>query len=218
MANSIAAQPQVVMDTAKIEVRSFKAEQLDKLKQNPDFQYNNYKEPPKNIWERFWSWVWARISQLLSTIVGKNTAWSLASIFAIATIIFFFVKVTGMNKTKLFSRGGNSGLAYKVLNDDIHSISFDDAINEAIANGNLRLAIRLLYLQSLKKLSDNEYIQWRINKTNSDYILEVMNKPWCHLFKTLTRQFEYSWYGEMNLKKDEFDSLQLQFQQFNNQL
>ncbi|HKG69709.1 MAG TPA: hypothetical protein VKA92_12630, partial [Segetibacter sp.] len=83
---------------------------------------------------------------------------------------------------------------------------------------NFRLATRLLYLQSLKILSDKGYIQWQLNKSNNDYIREVTGKPWHSLFKKLTYSFEYTWYGEMNLANDEFQNLQVQFQQFNNQL
>lgn len=149
---------------------------------------------------------------------GRTTVWTILIGLGIAVIVFFVVKVMGMSSGGLFARDAGSGLPYTTETEDINRISFDDAIKEAVENRNFRLATRLLYLQSLKRLSDKGYIQWQLNKSNNDYIREVTGKPWQSLFKKLTYSFEYTWYGEMNLANDEFQNLQVQFQQFNNQL
>jgi hypothetical protein len=212
------AQKKVEMDSSVITIRNIPQDALQKLKQDEDFQYNRYTEEPKSLWNKFWLWFWSRIEQILATKQGRITVWTVLILLAVAVIAFFIMKVTGMNKSGLFGRTSDSDLPYIISDDDIHNISFNDAIHEAIQKGNFRLALRLLYLQSLKKMSDRGYIDWQINKTNSDYLFEVVNRPWHSLFKTLTLKFEYTWYGEMNLGKDDFESLQLQFQQFNNQL
>jgi hypothetical protein len=208
----------VQTDTSKIVVRSFDDKALQDLKKNKDFQYDRLIEPPKSIWERFWDWVWWQITQIMRTKQGRTTVWSALLLLGVAAIVFFVVKVMGMNKGGLFARSSRSDLPYTATGEDINSISFDEAINNAIANRNFRLAIRLLYLQSLKHLSEKGYIDWQINKTNNDYITEVLGKPWQSLFKKLTYNFEYSWYGEMNVAEEDFKNLQAQFQQFNNQL
>jgi hypothetical protein len=216
------AQLPLQMDTAFIEGRSFKKEAINELKKNRDFQYDNDNKPELSWWERFWQWFWKwfwyYINQLLKTKEGKTTLWTLFIIFGVSMIVFFVMKVTGMNKDGLFGRNGNSGLDYTTGSDDIHGISFEEAINQAIADGNYRLAIRLLYLQALKKLSDKSFIQWQINKTNSDYLGEVASKPWFSSFRMLTHSFEYTWYGEAQVSEDRFRDLRNQFQQFNNQL
>lgn len=216
--NVLFSQRRVQIDSSKIQERSINTEALQKIRENEDFQYDRYKEPPRSIWDRFWSWVWYKIDQLMSTKPGKITVWTVIILLAVAAIVFFVMKVMGMNKAGLFARESDSAIQYNLSSDDINQISFEQAIEQAILQGNFRLALRLLYLQSLKKLSDKGYIDWQINKTNSDYIFEVLNKPWHPLFKSLTRKFEYTWYGEMNIGKDDFENLQLQFQQFNNQL
>ncbi len=212
------AQKRVQTDTSKIVVRSFDDKALQDLKKNKDFQYDRLVEPPKSLWERFWDWVWWQITQIMRTKRGRTTVWSALLLLGVAAIVFFVVKVMGMNKGGLFARGSGSDLPYTSTGEDINTISFDEAINKAIDNKNFRLAIRLLYLQSLKHLADKGYIDWQINKTNNDYISEVFGKPWQSLFKKLTYNFEYSWYGEMNVAEDDFKNLQAQFQQFNNQL
>lgn len=212
------AQKQARTDTSNVVVRSFDYNELQELKKNKDFQYDHLAEPPESLWERFWNWIWFRVHEIMRTKSGRRTVWTILIASGIAAIMFFVIKVMGMSSAGLFARAGTNGLPYTAHAEDINRISFDDAIKEAIENRNYRMATRLLYLQSLKQLADKGYIQWQLNKTNSDYIMEVSGKPWQFLFKKLTYSFEYTWYGEMNLANDEFQHLQLQFQQFNNQL
>lgn len=212
------AQKRVQIDSSDVVVRSFNNNELQEFKKDKDFQYYGLTEPPKSLWERFWNWIWWRVHEIMGNKSGRRTVWTLLIVSGIAAIVFFVIKVMGMNSGGLFARAGGSSLPYTAETEDINRISFEDAIKEAIESRNFRMATRLLYLQSLKQLADKGYIQWQLNKTNSDYIMEVTGKPWQQLFKKLTYSFEYTWYGEMNLASDEFQNLQIQFQQFNNQL
>lgn len=212
---SLFARDFVKTDTSAVVVRSMDGRKLETLKVDKDFRYEQTIESENSIWERFWNWLWYKIDQALSTKGGRITIWSVLIIVAVVIMGYFVFTVTGMGSQAIFKRTDKEGLSYDVASDDIHSISFDEAIGEAVSNGNFRLALRLLYLQSLKKLSDKGYIDWEINKTNSDYINEVSNKPWQEIFKMLTRRFEYTWYGDMKVEREDFERLQLQFQQFN---
>ncbi|MEJ7677789.1 MAG: hypothetical protein WKG06_07965 [Segetibacter sp.] len=49
----------------------------------------------------------------------------------IAAIVFFVIKVMGMNSGGLFARAGGSSLPYTAETEDINRISFEDAIKEA---------------------------------------------------------------------------------------
>jgi hypothetical protein len=144
--------------------------------------------------------------------------WTVFIIVGVAVIAYFIFKVVGMKEGGLFGRSSKDSLDYSISSDDIHKISFEEAIQDAIASSNFRLAIRLMYLQSLKKLSDSGYINWQLNKTNTDYLQETRDKKWHSLFSSLTYNFEYTWYGEAAINKDRFGVVQQQFQQFNNQL
>jgi hypothetical protein len=212
------AQRHVKMDTSKVDIRSFNSQKLRDFKNDRDFQYDRLQEPVKSLWDRFWEWFWWQVREIMRTKAGKRTVWTTLTILAIAAIVFFVIKVMGMKDGGLFGRNSNGDLAFTTSSEDINNISFDEAIRKAIEDRNFRLAIRLLYLQSLKQLSDKGYIQWQINKTNSDYIMEVAGNPWQSLFKKLTYKFEYTWYGEMNIGNEEFQNLNVQFQQFNKQL
>jgi hypothetical protein len=216
--NFLIAQKAVQADTSNVVVRSFDYKELQELKNKDEFNYDRLREPAKSLWDRFWQWIWWQVREILRTKQGRTTVWSILLLFGIAAIIFFVIKVLGMNRGGLFGRSTGIGLAYTTTIEDINHISFEAAIKEAIESRNFRLATRLLYLQSLKQLSDKGYIDWQINKTNTDYIQEVAGKPWQALFKKLTCNFEYIWYGEMNVPHGEFQHLQVEFQQLNNQL
>lgn len=216
--NLTRAQTVVRNDTSKVELRSFDTQKIEELKRNKDFQYNRETEPVQSLWAKFWQWVWTKVAEAMSTRKGRITVWTVLVLAALAAIAFFIFQVTAMNKVGIFDKSRNNPLSYTVSSEDIHAISFDEAISRAITEGNFRMALRLLYLRSLKILSDKGYIEWQINKTNNDYIYEVNNKPWQPLFRSLTRQFEYTWYGEKKIGNEDFQRLQLQFQQFNKQL
>jgi hypothetical protein len=209
-------------DTAKVAERTFDQKSIQNLKRDKDFQYDSLREPAENVlqrwWNSFWLWFWSKVNAIMQTKKGRITFYTVSILLAAAVLVFFVMKVMGLSSGSIFGRNTKNGLAYSISDDDIHKISFDEAIQNAVDNGNYRLALRLLYLQSLKNLSDRGYINWAIDKTNRDYINEVATRPWFGLFKMLTHTFEYAWYGEMNVERDNFQRLQLQFQQFNNQL
>ena len=212
------AQARVQYDSASVQVRPINPQVINAYKQDKNFQYRQEEAPAPNLWERFKAWVWYKIAQLMRTRSGKVTVWTLVVIVALAVIAFFVFKVMGMSRDSLFARNSDDSLPYSITSDDIHAISFDEAIQQAIGNGDFRQAIRLLYLQSLKRLSDRGYIEWKINKTNSDYINEVRERQWHSLFRMLTMRFEYAWYGERNIDKNDFENLRGEFRQLYNQL
>ncbi len=214
----VLSQTKLKRDTTFISPRSFNSEALKELKSNKDFQYSKSIEPPLSLWDKFWDWFWWKVHQLLNTKSGRVTTWSILLILAIMVIVFFVFKITGMDKDGLFGRSSKALQAYTLSQTDIHQISFDDEIEKAINNGNYRLATRLQYLQALKKLSDKGYIEWRINKTNTDYLTEISAKSFNDMFTKLTFDFEYIWYGEKQVSKEQFLDIRRQFQQFNNQV
>ncbi len=102
--------------------------------------------------------------------------------------------------------------------ENIHETDFERLLREAISKKLFRRAVRLLYLESLKKLSDKNFIQWEESKTNSEYVYEIKAKQTKQLFVALTSVFEYVWYGYAPLDEHTFYSVQEQFKHFQNHL
>ncbi|MEO6330656.1 MAG: hypothetical protein ABIO55_17110 [Ginsengibacter sp.] len=212
------SQTRLKRDSSYIQQRSFNNTALKQLKGQKEFQYNKSQEPAMSIWDKFWNWFWFKAYQLLGTKGGRTTFWIIVIMAGVTVIIYFIVKIAGMDQNSFFGRSSKVLQNNNVLQHDIHHISFDDEIEKAITTGNFRLAIRLQYLQSLKKLSDKGHIDWRINKTNTDYVAEIAGKPFNDMFTRLTFNFEYTWYGEKQVNGEEFSEIRYHFQQFNNQV
>ena len=215
-------KPVIYYDSSAMHTRSFSQEKLNEYKAGKDFQYENFREPPKSIMDRFWDWFWSHWNKFweraFSTEAGRITFKTVITIVAVAIIVFFVLRLSGMTKAGLFGRKSGDGLDYTTSEEDIHAINFEEAIQQAINNGNLRLAVRLLYLQSLKKLTDTGLINWQINKTNIAYVQELSGSSYQPAFSNLTLQFESNWYGDVPINDGEFNAVREQFNQFNRQL
>jgi hypothetical protein len=97
---------------------------------------------------------------------------------------------------------------------DIFAINYQKEIDKAAAQGNYRLAVRMMFLRLLKNLSDKNIINYRQDKTNLDYLTEMYASAYYSDFFRLTRHYEYSWYGKFDISyeayqliADEYDQL-----------
>lgn len=94
----------------------------------------------------------------------------------------------------------------------------DKLLLDAIKNGDYRLAIRYLYLHTLKRLSEKKFIQVHPTKTNYEYVNEMRKHRLANDFAALTLQYEYVWYGEYPVDQNLFDRMHDGFNQFNKNL
>ena len=77
------------------------------------------------------------------------------------------------------------------------------------------LAVRYLYLQTLKKLSDDGMIHFAADKTNNKYVEELHGKSYQKEFASLTYNYEYVWYGKFSVALNRYEQLKEQFTSFN---
>ena len=95
-------------------------------------------------------------------------------------------------------------LPYTVEEDTIYGVDFPGGIAEALSRQNYREAVRLLYLQTLKQLSDAERIDWQLYKTPTQYINEVRLPA----FRQLTNHFLRVRYGNFKATEELFRVMQ----------
>ena len=91
-------------------------------------------------------------------------------------------------------------------------MDFYSSITKAKKENNWRLATRYYYLWLLKSFSDKDIIEWDIEKTNADYLNEISNLELKKEFQFLSYVYEYSWYGEFDLTKTDFERTETTFQ------
>lgn len=215
------------LDSSKTQIREFDNETIQKYKAEKEFQYDEEASKDLNWWERLWRNFWDWIDSLFGErqITGsKATVWPTVLKYVtigvcIGVIIFVIFKLAGVDFKWLAGKAKAIEVPYDESLENIHEISFDDEIGNTVQSGNYRLAVRLLYLQTLKHLSDKGIIDWLPNKTNLAYVREVQKEDKGYEeFASLTNQFEYIWYGDFGVDKTTFAHIQQSFQQFNERI
>ena len=203
-ADSTTAPPLPPDAAVPLPMRRPAAGYLRKLRSQREFQYAEEQDAPQptGFWARLLRWLFRWLGRLLETRGGR-VAWNTTFYVLIGGgLIFAVLKFLQVDLTRAFGRTPRSlPLAYATGQEDIHALDFAQAIAQAEATGNLRLAVRLGYLQLLKQLTDRELIAWQPDKPNQTYLHELAaSRPAARpLFAELTRQFEYIWYGELPL-------------------
>jgi hypothetical protein len=91
------------------------------------------------------------------------------------------------------------------ITEDIFSINYEEELQKAIVDQNYRLGVRLMYLHVLRLLSEKNIIEYKIERTNSDYLLQLFNTSYYKDFFRLTRNFEYVWYGKFDISPAAFE-------------
>ncbi|MBD1387020.1 hypothetical protein IDJ75_17165 [Mucilaginibacter rigui] len=215
----MAVKPKAVLvtDTATVTPRQFDTTALNAYKKRPEFVYRENYDGGPSLWTRFWRWFWSlfdfKDKKLTSNFMVFLKYFFIA--LGVAAIIFLVLKLAGINVLNTFRRNPQvAKLAYAESEENIHEIDFDTEIEKAVAVNNYRLAVRMLYLKSLKQLSDKGLIDWQLNKTNTTYINELADINQREAFKNLTHKFEYVWYGDFAINGDVFKNISLLFNNF----
>jgi len=211
--------PHIQYDTSDIVVRNVDSIKIKSYLKDKDFMYFEDPESTMTPWERLMNWISKQFMRL-TEFEAYGTAWDifmyLLIAFAVIAIIFGIYKseVKGL----FISNKNKNGLNVSEALEDINTIDFEKMIEEAIANGNYRYAVRLNYLRSLKILSDKEIIKWKIVKTNREFVREIKEAKLKTQFENITSDFESIWYGGFDVDQPQYAQLQLRFLDFNSSL
>jgi len=204
---------------APVEIRRPSIDRITKFKTDRDFIYETDYSAKLTIWDLIGNWL---RKHFFEPVIGKHafTIWQITeyslAIIAVLLIVYYFIKG---DRRGLFSRGPKS-LAIEMdgAEEDISLMNFDKLINDAIVNGQYRVAIRYLYLKLLKDLSDKNYINWKAEKTNLDYVNELRPSRYGKGFMEVTFLFDYAWYGDADVTEGTFGQIRNSFSEFNKQL
>lgn len=185
--------------------RLFDAAKMEAYKSDPAFNYISINPQGLSLWDQLWLWIYGIIAQIFSNPNGDRIGDVLFNLFLIVVIVSVVILFVRMQYGSAFSRtdasidvagyygpGGQSKPNYQQL------------IQEAIGNKDLKLAIRYLYQKTLASLHDQQRIALRSWKTGADYA-EELKAEYRAPFVKLKQVFEYTWYGEF--EPDEADLL-----------
>ena len=209
-----------VDDKYGIETRFFDAEKIAVYKAQKAFNYD--KLPPKpNPLEQFLYWLSQKMDGALGSKTSKNV-WFFVKYVLILMALYIVLKTfLKIDVNGLFfkqQQRNKRQLKHSELVENIHEIDFEKLIGEAIEKKKYRLAVRLYYLKTLKKLTDNDLIHWQINKTNVDYMREMQTQTLHNDFRQLTHWFDYVWYGSFELNAESFADIEAHFLAFEKEI
>ena len=151
------------------------------------------------------------INRILNSTPMQVFFWTLAFLFItlMAYRLLFKNKIL-KRKTKV-----TENLQDEHPQDLADASTYEALIGDAEEAGNYNLAIRYLFLGTLKNLNDKALITFAASKTNRQYLNEVNTKGGPDRFEFLVYHYEYAWYGKFSIDANTYQHLKKEFQLFN---
>ena len=198
---------EVHYDDAPITSKKISEKDLQTYRDDPSFNYE-VATAQRTWWDDFKAWVGNQLLRFFEWVFGGENAVGYLAVFLriipyillgilIFILIKFFLKV---NANTLWQAKKDD--AYVSLSEEEHIIKNEDIqelIRKALAERNFRLAVRYYYLFTLQLMTDKNLIDWQLQKTNDDYLKELKGTRLQEPFRTITRLYDYIWYGNFDL-------------------
>jgi hypothetical protein len=149
-------------------------------------------------------------------ITPIRAALMLLLVLCLAILTFIFIRIWRQNRARSIETAVTAVAPVPDLNDE--GIKADDLpvdrwqllAEEFTAKGELRMAMRALYLATLTHLSEREMITIEIYKSNREYALELKRRAHerndlITIFSSTLNLFERVWYGMHRIQRADFD-------------
>lgn len=198
--------------SSTINVKKVTTESIKKYANDNDFLYDRIPPPAESPWEAFKRW----LMKLFDNYIGNKIPrifWDVLSwTIVVGAIILIFYRLFRQEIKSVFKGKATTNQVNFIHKDEnIHEMDFNQLISDAITKKDYKNAIRLSYLNLLKNLTDEDFIVWKADKTNLDYIEELKQSPLQASFKKTTLVFEHVWYGEFTINESHFKDTMLIF-------
>jgi len=197
-----------VADTMAVQPRNFDESTLEEIRRDKDFDYS---EPPtvgESLWDRFWRWVGQIISEIFRGAISTNWGRIFLYLGCLVVLIVVVMAVLKVDAFKVLFKGADVASVKGVFHENIHTMDFEGLISESINKKDFRNGVRLVFLYSLKLLSDGQHIHWEAGKTNHDYLEELNVNELKPGLGELSFYFDYAWYGGFHVSETQFQRVQ----------
>lgn len=162
---------------------------LQQLQQDPRYAYAIEEQKPSLI-DEFLNWIGERLDAHLDANISfyRPVFYSLCTL-AVIILVWWLVRSGVLQRLLAILK--KEDVSIEEAEENIHVIDFEAEIARARSAGDYTRASRLLYLQTLKQLSDARRIDWQPQKTPAQYTREVSGMA----FLQLTNHFVRIRYG-----------------------
>ncbi len=142
-----------------------------------------------------WGWLEEHLNELLSSIFGSSFYSKYGAEIWITIGVVLTLMIVGIiiyYRPSLFYNRKTDQLPDTGIEDNIYGFDFNVEIRKAFERKDYRQAVRMVYLQTLRTLSDEALIDWQPFKTPTQYTYEVSSGT----FRELTNHFLRVRYGD----------------------
>jgi hypothetical protein len=186
---------------------------LNVLKTDKDLQYVLKKKEAEKTRDN--SWLNKIILGFIRLIALFPMIIVIIVIACVGLLLYLYLKQNGylFKKTSV-----EIDKTVRLTDEELDVDTYHQQIEQAVNSGRLRVAVRLLYLQTLRILVDKQIVTYSREKTNAAYLRSMVSTPWYKAFAMLTLDYEYIWYGDVPVNDEQFKVIHRQFRQFMNEL
>lgn len=211
----------VVIDSSRVPQRKF-SEKLSEKYTGSEFDYDTMDGEAENFIFRAIRWFFRKIGDFFGFDISPEMIkflelffYTLIGILAVYIIIKLLV---GDSPSSFFTKKSTQLAPLNIKEEHIENIDLDALIKDALKESNYRLAIRYMYLKSLKQLSQKNLIDWHYDKTNTDYYTEIEDKNIKKAYKQTSYLYDNIWYGEFELDIDGYNIVKKDFDHLTKQI
>lgn len=155
------------------------------------------------------------LNNFFSSIIVQVLFWGLV----IGMVIFILVRLFASKGT--FRRSASAVKIKEVKEDDEFELKevsdYEGLIQRSINESDFRMAVRYQFLKTLRRLTDRGLLQRSVDKTNYRYVQEITPGKRDD-FSTLVLNYEYIWYGHLNINPVQYEQVEKKFISFNNKI
>ena len=194
----------IVLSTSALDTLAYHASEITKWQSDSRYGYNReFLHEERSLWEIIQTWIYERLHELFGVSADVH------QIFVWLVVIFFLIIIAAVGFLIYRHRGLFKGPqkvntdGYTIEDETIYGINFDHDIEKALLNQDFREAVRLIYMQTLRTLSDAENILWEPYKTPRQYMMEFHHDS----FNKLTREYVKIRYGNFTASMMSVDNM-----------
>lgn len=212
--DSLAAGQQQVQydDSEGLQPANFSEKEIRELKEQKAFSYID-RSQEVSWWTRFKRWISLKYEQLLKWLFGDYKANSFL-LFVFKLLPYLLLAILLGLIVWLFIRLNPGGSVleqpakpqvYSSKEEELmQSRDLQRLTEEAVQNGQFRLAVRYHYLLNLQQLDRLNFISYQFQKTNEDYAAEIGNENVRVKFLKVTRLYDFIWYGDFQVSETDY--------------
>jgi hypothetical protein len=141
---------------------------------------------------------------------GLNSTFTKYVLFAIviAALLFLLYRLISSAIFVSDPKVKKATATFEILHDDEQMMQKDlgNILEEALKQKDYKTAIRILFIQSLQDLQTYEWIKWKKEKTNRDYLNELSTRDAFVPFGSMVLLYEKAWYSQFITTEDDFNA------------